>query len=225
MKYRLLDLFCGAGGAAMGYHRAGFEVVGVDVNEQPHYPFSSHVAHALEFLRHFPYLHTFDAFHASPPCQAYSTMSSCRPGLSDEYPKLIEAVRSMLINTGKPYVIENVVGAPLASRDDLFGFHGAELCGRMFELDLYRHRLFETSFPVTTPSHPAHITPASRAGHWRPGTVISVSDNCSPIEVARAAMGIDWMNRDELAEAIPPAYTEYIGRQLIEYLDREATHA
>jgi DNA (cytosine-5)-methyltransferase 1 len=102
-----------------------------------------------------------------------------------------------------------------------FGRYGVTLCGRMFGLELYRHRLFECSTPVPAPNHPAHLIPASKAGHWEPGTVISVSGNCSPIAVARAAMGIDWMNRDELSEAIPPAYAEYIGRHLLNAM-REA---
>jgi DNA (cytosine-5)-methyltransferase 1 len=217
MKPRLLDLFCGGGGASMGYHRAGFDVVGVDWAPQPNYPFKIYQQDALEFdLAGFDRI---DAIHASPPCQTYSAMTACRPGLADDYEALIEPVRERLAASGLPYVIENVVGAPLASGSDLFGAHGVELCGGMFGLDLYRHRLFETSFPVVQPPHPAHVVPASRAGHWQPGTTISVSGNCAPIAVARAAMGIDWMSRDELGEAIPPAYTEWLGARLLVALD------
>ena len=202
---RLLDLFCGAGGAAMGYHRAGFEVVGVDLYPQPHYPFEFRQADALTAP-----LDGFDAIHASPVCQRFSAMSTCRPGLSDEYPDFIVAVRARLQAAGVPWVIENVPGSPLRLP--------VTLCGHMFGLRLYRHRLFETSFPLAAPTHQPHTLPASKAGHWVPGTIISVAGHCAPIKEARAAMGIDWMPRNELAEAIPPAYTEWVGRQLLEVL-------
>lgn len=211
----LLDLFCGAGGCSVGYHRAGFDVVGIDKQPQPRYPYEFIQADALDALDDREFLAGFDAIHASPPCQAYSAMSNCRPGLADEYPELIDVVRDRLQATGLPYVIENVIGSPVTTAPDLFGRFGVVLCGRMFGLELYRHRAFETSFPMAPPFHPRHDKPASKAGHWEPGTIISVSGNCAPIHEARTAMGIDWMTRDELAEAIPPAYTEFIGRQLL----------
>lgn len=205
---RLLDLFCGAGGASVGYHRAGFDVVGVDIAPQPNYPFTFHHADALRYVAgHGP---EYDAIHASPPCQRFSAMSNCRPGLAGEYPDMIEATRLMLDLTGRPYVLENVPGAPL--RED------AVLCGHMFGLPLYRHRIFEANFPLDPPAHVEHTLPASKAGHWEPGTIISVSGHCAPMKMAREAMGIDWTNRAELAEAIPPAYTEHIGAQLSAYL-------
>lgn len=234
MKPRLLDLFCGAGGAAMGYARAGFEVVGVDVKPQPRYPFRFFIeADALEVLDNLiaggsylfghdggRSLSDFAAIHASPPCQAYSDMTDCRPGLSDEYPDLIAATRDLLRATGLPWVIENVEGAPLARQATLDGeSYGVELCGHMFGLPLYRHRLFESNVPLAQPSHPRHFTPASKAGHWKSGTIISVAGNCTPIALARKAMGIDWTNSDELAEAIPPAYSELIGHQLLQHLN------
>jgi DNA (cytosine-5)-methyltransferase 1 len=194
----------------MGYHRAGFEVVGVDINPQPRYPFEFHQGDAMTWP-----LDGFDAVHASPPCQRFSAMTACRPGLSGDYPDYVDAMRQRLKASGLPYVLENVPGSPLASGSDLFGAHGATLCGHMFGLGLYRHRIFETSFAVTEPQHPEHVTPASKAGHWTPGTIVSVCGNCSPISVAREAMGIDWMNRSELAESIPPAYTEFIGESLM----------
>lgn len=217
---RLLDLFCGGGGAGMGYHRAGFDVFGVDIHPQPNYPFPFEQMDVVDLMQSADSLGVvfgmdFHAAHASPPCQAYSTMSACRPGLADNYPELVDDMRRFLNATGLPWVIENVVGAPVAGADDLFGNHGVTLCGRMFGLPLYRHRLFETSMPIVAPPHPPHLIPASKAGHWKPGTIISVSGNCAPISRAREAMGIDWMNRDELAEAIPPAYTEFIGSQLL----------
>ncbi len=207
---RILDLFCGAGGAAMGYHRAfpDAEIVGVDINPQPRYPFTFVQGDAMEWP-----LEGYDLIHASPPCQRYSAMTACRPGLGDVYPDLIGPLRDRLdpfdddemIDFRTPYVIENVEGAPLHCP--------IMLCGQAFGLALYRHRLFETSFRCFEPHHPDHFIPASRAGHWKPGTVMSVAGHVSPIAKAREVMGIDWMNRDELAEAIPPAYTQYIGEQ------------
>jgi DNA (cytosine-5)-methyltransferase 1 len=205
MKPLLLDLFCGAGGAAMGYHRAGFDVVGVDINPQPNYPFEFHQADALEFLARGA--DRFDAVHASPPCQRYSAMSTCRPGLAQNYPDLVDPTRNIIEATGLPYVIENVPGSPL--------INPITLCGHMFGLELYRHRLFEVNFGLVEPLHPPHLKPASKAGHWKPGTVMSISGHMAPIAKAREVMGIDWTNREELAEAIPPAYTEYVGAQLL----------
>ena len=217
----LLDLFCGAGGAAMGYHRAGFDVVGVDIKPQPHYPFEFHEGDALEWVfTSEMWLESFDVIHASPPCQAYSAMSACRPGLVDKYPMLVDETRELLRATGLPWVIENVPGSGLATATGLFGDNGLMLCGQMVGLKLYRHRHFETSGVIKQPPHPQHLTRASKAGHWKPGTIISVSGNCAPIARAREAMGIDWMNRDELSEAIPPAYTEFIGRQLLTVLEK-----
>ena len=132
MTYKLFDCFSGAGGKAMGYHRAGFEVVGVDIAMQKNYPFEFHQADALEYLQEHG--HEFDAIHASPPCQAYSVTYSL-PNVG-EYPELIEPIRELLISSGKPYVIENVPGAPL--------INPVELCGSMFGLNVIRHRRFET---------------------------------------------------------------------------------
>jgi DNA (cytosine-5)-methyltransferase 1 len=208
---RLLDLFCCAGGASTGYARAGFDVVGVDLSGQPNYGFRFYQADAVTFP-----LDGFDAVHASPPCQSYSGMTNCRPGLAGEYPQLIDVMRERLTEWGGPWVIENVDGSGLASQGDLFGANGLLLCGAMFGLPLYRHRLFETSFPAAALHHPRHLIPASKAGHWEPGTIVSVAGNCSPIKLARQAMGIGWTTRDELAEAIPPAYTEHVGRLIME---------
>lgn len=214
-KPRLLDLFCGAGGASMGYYRAGFEVVGLDIEPQPEYPFTFIQADATTFP-----LDGFDAVHASPPCQSYSGMTRCRPGLARKYPQLVDMIRDRLQSWGGPWVVENVAGSGLAVQDDLFGASGLLLCGVMFGRELYRHRLFEASTPVPAPGHPRHLMAASKAGHWKPGTVISVAGNCSPIGLAREVMDIDWMTRDRLAESIPPYYTEYIGGHLLEALSR-----
>lgn len=206
---RLLDLFCGAGGASVGYHRAGFGVIGVDIAPQPNYPFEFIQADVLGLTP--ADLTGFDVVHASPPCQHYSAMSKCRPGLADKYPDLIAPVRDMLEATGAEWVIENVPGAPL---------DGITLCGFMFGLPLYRHRIFEASFSIEQPYHRRHTIPASRAGHWEPGTIMSVSGHVAPIAEARRAMGTDWMTRDELTESIPPKYTEYVGLQAIAHMRR-----
>ncbi len=183
----------------MGYYKAGFDVVGVDINPQPRYPFKFIQADAMTFD-----LSGFDVIHASPPCQRYSHMSSCRPGLDAGYPDLIAALRQRLEDI--PYVIENVEGAPL--RDAVM------LCGQMFGLELYRHRWFESNQFLIAPDHPVHIVPASKAGHWREGTIMSVAGHVAPVSKARHIMGIDWMTRDELTESIPPVYTQFVGAQL-----------
>jgi DNA (cytosine-5)-methyltransferase 1 len=209
---KLLDLFCGAGGCSMGYHRAGFEVVGVDIKPQKHYPFEFHQADALEYLAEHGA--EFDVMHASPPCQAYSAGSRMRTGNSKNHPKLIEPVRELLIVSGKTYVIENVVGAPL--------INPILLCGSMFGLRVRRHRLFETNIFIL--SKPCE--------HSRQSIVIGVygdhaEDSCirkghparraKDMDDARDAMGIDWMETwHEIKEAIPPAYTEWIGKQIME---------
>lgn len=190
----------------MGYHRAGFDVVGVDIAPQPNYPFQFIEGDALEYLRGHGSWAATHAIHASPPCQHYSAMSTCRPGLADKYPDLVAPTRELLVQTGLPYVIENVPGSPLVNP--------ITLCGQMFGLELYRHRLFESNIPMQEPLHPDHVVPASKAGHWRPGTIMSVSGHVAPIAKAREVMGIDWTTRDELAESIPPAYTEHVGAQL-----------
>lgn len=208
-KPRLLDLFCCAGGAGMGYSLAGFDVVGVDIDPQPHnpHPFiqADVMAMDVKFLR------TFDAIHASPPCQAYSQAHRIR---GRDHPDLIAPLRRMLNAAGVPYVIENVPGAPLNPQ------HSIMLCGSMFpELRVYRHRWFETSFRCRAPHHPAHDAPQVKMG--RPvaqGDFIQVVGNFSGVAYAREAMGIDWMPRDKLREAIPPAFTRYIGGQLLSHL-------
>ena len=207
---RLLDLFCGAGGAALGYHRAGFDIVGVDQAPQPRFPYAFVQADAMELSRE--YLASFDVIHASPPCQAYSDLAA-RNGNADDWPQLIEPVRDMLAATGRPYVIENVEGAPL--RDYIV------LCGTMFPgLRVLRHRLFEANFAILVPPHPrrhplCHTTDKrkrhyGKTDEWRDFVTVTGGGNCS-VAAARDAMGIDWMTKVEINEAIPPAYTEHIG--------------
>lgn len=283
---RLLDLFCGAGGCSMGYHRAGFDVVGVDVHPQPRYPFEFHQADALEFP-----LDGFDAIHASPPCQAFSALRHLNPG--KEHPDLIAPTRDRLRAASVPYVIENVEGAPLGEGTQLL-----LLCGTMFRLqtpdgraEIRRHRLFElggftialrpacqhgqASFSVVgtgaavagrktlcaVGDHPHSAAdrhedrrrvltvsgdkPNSANTPRKVITVVGHTPESSPrrrtvsvtgatpqanqkfdygrtyvretfsVDDARAAMGIDWMPMKSLSQAIPPAYTEFIGRHLL----------
>ncbi len=202
---RLLDLFCCAGGAAVGYHAAGFEVVGVDVEIQPDYPFEFHRADALTFP-----LDGFDAIHASPPCQSFTAYRRKGHGVGDGYPDLIEPVRARLERSGLPYVIENVAGAPL--RDAVM------LCGSSFGLDVRRHRYFESNVPLESPPcdhswQTPRFPPATNRTNLR--CTVEVGVWRIPLEVQQRAMGIDWMPLRKLSEAIPPAYTEHIGRQLM----------
>jgi DNA (cytosine-5)-methyltransferase 1 len=215
---RLLDLFCGAGGAAMGYHRAGFDIVGVDINPQPRYPFRFIRADALDYLADEIESigdgnHYFDAIHASPPCQAYSQAALAQRNVGKEYPDLLAPTRDRLGATGLPWVIENVPGAPM--RPDY------KLCGCRFGLKLRRERWFETSWHAfeLVPSC-VHLEPVvSVVGHGTPSWVRMKLGYNPSIHDYRAAMGIDWMNRDELSQAIPPAYTEHIGAQLLAILE------
>lgn len=206
MKPRCLDLFCCAGGASMGYAKAGFEVVGVDIAKQPHYPFPFIRADVADMDPRF--LATFDLIAASPPCQRYT---NCQRIRDNEHPDLVAPTRALLKASGRPYAIENVVGAPLIDT--------IELCGAMFGLRVYRHRLFECSFPVDVPAHPPHTAPLRKMGRRpQPGDFLHVVGNFSGVAQAKEAMGIDWMVRDELREAIPPAYTQFIGTAALAHI-------
>ena len=187
----------------MGYYRAGFEVVGVDIKPQPHYPFKFYLADALEFP-----LDGYDAYHASPPSQQYTPLRA-RQGWK-EYPDLIEPCRNLLIATGKPWVIENVPNSPL--------HYFITLCGEMFGLRTIRHRRFETSWLMMQPRHLKHSRKTSskkRRPCFDAGMNISVTGDVGSW-VGPPCMGIDWMIGNELSQAIPPAYTEYIGKYLME---------
>ena len=202
-KPLLLDLFCGAGGAAMGYHRAGFDIVGVDHKPQPRFPFEFIQADAMTFP-----LDGFDVIHASPPCQAHSSTRSLwkRP-----HADLIDPTRQRLVDADKPFIIENVVGAPLLT---VF-----ELCGATFGLKMYRHRLFESSELILAPPHLPHrvrCAPLGRAP--QNGEFWTIAGHVPNVRGATEAMGTPWMIQREVAQAIPPAYTEYIGRQLMRAL-------
>jgi DNA (cytosine-5)-methyltransferase 1 len=234
----LVDLCSCAGGATRGYQRAGFYVAGVDVDPQPRYCGDEfHQADALEFLagcidrgNRLPDGRPIAAAHASFPCQPFSAMSNCRPGLAATYPDLVAAGRALLEQSGLPCIIENVPGSPV--RPDVI------LCGAQFGRALYRHRWFESNVPLSAP--PAaplsgdvrvkdcgwpHLIPASKAGHWRPGTIMSVAGNVGGVAHAREIMEMDWTNRRELGEAIPPYYTEHLGGQLLAAITEEQAAA
>lgn len=229
MKPRLLDLFCGAGGAAMGYRRAGFDVVGVDIEPQPNYPFEFHQADVLDVLGHlsdwprrmFKHFHgRIHAVHASPPCQDYSVTATLH---NTEYPRLIAPVRDMLMLLELPYVIENVEGA----RRELW--NPVKLCGSSFGLGVRRHRYFEVSFPVgLLPPCAHHLQPepidvTGTGGPCdKPNPSGGIHRKPRNLAHAREVMGIDWMTRPELSEAVPPAYTEWLGSQLIAHLSEVA---
>lgn len=220
VKPKLLDLFCGAGGAARGYQLAGFHVTGVDIKPQPRYAGDRFVqGDALEYL--IDHWREYDTIHASPPCQGYSEMKHFT---TQVYPKLIAITRALLQLTGKPYVIENVRGAAAELNAPII------LCGHAFGLKTYRHRYFEVQPWILAPAHIKHNdnSPQSGKGVSSKGFVSVVGSGGKRIpkqlladhgfttetEYLRYAMGIDWMNREELAESIPPAYSEYIGRHL-----------
>lgn len=213
---RVLDLFCCAGGAGTGYARAGFEVVGVDLAPQPRYPFAFIQADALSLDMRF--IRSFDAIHASPPCQRFSDLAK-RNRNAAAWPDLVEPIRKLLMASGLPYIIENVEGAPLIDP--------VMLCGTMFPgLRVIRHRLFESNISLTAPAHGQHplvFTHDKRKGHygklneWTSPVQVTGGGNCSKAAAADA-MGIDWMTKNELNEAIPPAFTEHLGCQLMAHI-------
>lgn len=226
MKPRLLDLFCGAGGAAVGYARAGFEVVGVDIRPQPRYPFEFIQADALEALRwerdEWEPWGAFDAIHASPPCQRWSS-NTATSGRPEEHPDLISPLRPLLQATGLPYVIENVPRSPLI---DPVTICGVALGHRIPEGVLRQHRHFETSFPVLTPGCGCHRGDGTTLGVYGGGTSSKERNPNSKggrpakatAEQSRALMEMPWANGREIRQAIPPAYTELIGHQLMTHL-------
>lgn len=215
-KPRLLDLFCAAGGAARGYDLAGFDVVGVDLNHFKRYPYPQITTDALKLDVRF--LRTFDAIHASPPCQGYTEMRA--PGQKGA-PRLIPQVRKLLKAAGVPYIIENVENARWAMEDPIC------LCGSMFGLEaeghqLQRHRLFECSFDVKPPRPCQHRQPVIGVygGHARNRSVVHGGRGTKDTWLtghkgaASTALGIDWMTLAEMSESIPPAYTAYLGVHL-----------
>ena len=206
---RLLDLYCKAGGASMGYSKAGFEVVGIDIKKQKRYPFEFIQADAIEVLNDTQFLKGFDVIHASPPCQTHSSTKHLRnaQGKSTSKVDLIPETRAGLIAWGKTYIIENVPGAPL--------LNPVQFCGSSFGLTVRRHRLFESNVSLegSICNHKAQGKPVGIYGSMR-DEIPGGGHTAKTMEQAREAMGIDWMIWGELVEAIPPIYTEQIGRQL-----------
>ena len=217
---RLLDLYSCQGGAAKGYADAGFEVVGVDIEPHPNYPYEFHQGDALEFVR--AHGHEFDAIHASPPCQDYLNLGKVNRALGRDYehPRLIAETRDALMATGLPWVIENVEDAKRELIDPV------RICGTGLGRPLRRHRMFESNVPlVGVPcDHKAFDVPRYWTG-WRPkgehrlSTVVQIYGNAGGRHEWPAALGIDWMDWKGMVESVPPSYTEHIGRQLLEALE------
>ena len=210
---RLLDLFCGVGGASAGYVTAGFDVIGIDLKHGKRYPYTYIRGDVLEYLQDLEFLRSFDVIHASPPCQTHSITQHLRnaQGKTTSKVDLIPQTRAALIASGKPYIIENVPGSPLIDP--------IQLCGSSFNLKVRRHRLFESNMPLK----------GSICNHKRQGRPIGVYGSlndqipnggrtATDIAEARQAMGIDWAIWTELVEAIPPVYTDYLGAQIVGWL-------
>ena len=207
---KLLDLYCKAGGASRGYQLAGFEVVGVDIKKQKRYPYEFIQADCLELMKDMEFLRSFDVIAASPPCQTHSITQHLRnaQGKSTDKIDLIPQTREALVASGKPYVIENVPGSPL--------INPIQMCGSHFELKVRRHRRFESNLPlIGSPcKHKEQGKPVGIYGSMR-DEIPGGGHTAKTIEQAREAMGIDWMIWGELVEAIPPIYTQEIGKQLL----------
>jgi DNA (cytosine-5)-methyltransferase 1 len=212
---RILDACCCAGGMTRGYVLAGHEVTGLDKVFHRNYLKSGAAGFVhgdvLDLLADPEFLAPFDFISASPPCQWGSAMSACRPGLAAAYPNLVAPVRELLEASGKPWVIEQ---PELPGRRALR--NPVTLCAWTMGRELYRHRSFETGggFQLKIPVHRAHTMPASRAGHWAPGTVMSVAGHIAPVAHARKIMELYGTTREELAEAVPPYMAEFIGQQI-----------
>lgn len=209
-KPHLLDLFCGGGGAGEGYSRAGFSVHGIDLYSQKNYPYTFTRADALEYL--IANGHNYDAIHASPVCQHYSWSAARWRNDGTEYETdLLPAIQDELRRLGKPYVIENVVGSPLDNP--------MTLCGTMFGLKVFRHRQFETNWICLAPSRCSHK--GKRIGHGADDFVCVAGHGANgSAKYSRwcDAMDVHWMTKYELTQSIPPAYTEYIGKQMLRVL-------
>ncbi len=200
---KVLDLCCGGGGAAMGYYRSGYAVTGVDLHPQPKYPFDFIQDDALNYAA--DHAHEYDLIHVSPPCQAFSAITPDR----SKHINLIPAFRRILKASGKPYVIENVPRSPLKNP--------IMLCGTMFGLLVIRHRLFETNPVLWWPPQPCqHLRKVVKAGRKpdRKKHYAAVFGNFSDIEFGQQAMKIDWLGQKRLAQAIPPAYTQWIATEI-----------
>jgi len=210
---KLLDLFCGVGGASVGYGWAGFEVHGIDLKHgkrYPKYPYTYQRADVLDVLKDHEFIQQFDVIHASPPCQTHSITKHLRnaQGKSTKKVDLIPETRAALIASGKPYIIENVMGSPLI--DPIM------VCGSAFGLKVRRHRIFESNMPLkgTVCNHKKQGRPIGVYGSLR-DEIPNGGKTAESIEQAREAMNMPWAIWSELVEAIPPDYTKYLGQQLM----------
>jgi len=210
---KLLDLYCGVGGASAGYAAAGFEVHGVDLKHGKRYPYIYLRANVLDVLQDDNFIQQFDVIHASPPCQTHSITQHLRnaQGKTTSKIDLIPQTRAALIASGKPYIIENVPGSPL--------INPVQLCGSSFNLKVRRHRLFESNMPITGTgcNHKAQGRPIGVYGSLN-DQIPNGGRTAVNITEARQAMGIDWAIWTELVEAIPPVYTDYLGAQIVSWL-------
>jgi DNA (cytosine-5)-methyltransferase 1 len=202
----MLDTYCCQGGASWGYYLAGFNVTGVDLHPQPHYPFEFHQGDAVQFI--LDHGAEFDLIGGSPPCQRYTRAQRI---MRNEHPDLIGPTREAARAVGRPYIFENVSGAPLLDP--------VVLCGAMFGLRTYRHRLFESNLPLGSRLHPRHLAPVAKMGRpVRDGEFMHIVGNFTGVALAREVMGMPWATRDGLREAVPPAYTQFLGEQAAEQI-------
>jgi DNA (cytosine-5)-methyltransferase 1 len=217
---KLLDLFCGAGGASRGYALAGFEITGIDLKHGKRYPFKYIQGDVLAYLKDLDFLRSFDVIHASPPCQTHSITQHLRKAQGKTTSKLdlIPETRAALIASGKPYIIENVVGSPL--------INPVLLCGSAFSLKVRRHRLFESNLDLTGTNckHKEQGRPIGVYGSMR-DEIPKGGKTADSIGQALDAMGITNMIWSELVEAIPPTYTEFLGNQITTLIRRARNHA
>ncbi len=221
MSARILVTFCGGGGSSKGYSDAGFDVVGLDIEPHPDFPFEFVLADALDVLADLDFLDQFDAIHASPPCQRYSSLGA-RHG-REQYPDLIARVRDLLIASVKPYVIENVEGSPLLSPMLACGseFDCFAVCRDGVRRQLRRHRLFESNIPLVRKRGCAHVgQPIGVYGHGGRPANGRQRGYAGVASEAREAMGIDWMKHYDVVQSVPPAYTEHVGRQVLAHLEK-----
>jgi DNA (cytosine-5)-methyltransferase 1 len=206
---KLLDLYCGVGGASVGYARAGFEVTGIDLKHGKRYPYTYIRADVLEIIKDIDYLRQFDVIHASPPCQTHSITQHLRnaQGKSTSKIDLIPQTRQALIESGVNYIIENVPGSPLIDP--------VQLCGSSFGLKVRRHRLFESNMPIkgSVCNHKLQGRPIGVYGSLN-DEIPKGGKTAATIDEARKAMDMDWAIWTELVEAIPPAFTQYLGEQI-----------
>lgn len=209
--FNLLDLYCCGGSAGFGYEQSGFNVIGVDLFDQPKHKGNFIQSDAISFVSEFG--HLFDAIHASPPCQEYSMSSMQFRKSGKKCIDLIDSTREALVKTGKPYIIENVPGSPL--------INPITLCGSMFGMRTYRHRLFESNIDIVEPEHPNHIWKNAKMGRpIKDDEFIQYVGHFPGVKFVQEMCGTPWLGQKELAQSIPPQYTKYIGNILIEHIKR-----